>query len=78
MPKKSSVCLKCGIYIEFVETKNGKFMPVNPILLTFITPAGEIKKGYIPHWSTCNDPDYFRKKAHKIAIQSVKKKAVDN
>ena len=60
-PKQSVVCKKCGIYIEFIKTARGKFMPVDPKLITVVDQQGNTHKGYIPHWATCPNADDFRK-----------------
>lgn len=73
MPK----CKACGKEIKFIETENGKKMPVDAEEVTIISKDGqvyngeklaiihvgngEIKAGHIPHWSTCSSPDQFRK-----------------
>ena len=61
-PSQPTTCKKCGIYIEFIKTKKGKYMPVEPKIVTIIDDEGNIHKGYIPHWAVCSDADYFRKK----------------
>lgn len=68
MPKKeekfrrSSTCRGCGVYIEFIKTKAGKDMPVDPLPVRVITEKGIIVEGFIPHWATCPQADKFRKK----------------
>lgn len=59
---KGSVCKKCGIYIEWIKTEKGKDMPVDPALVTIITEQGKTIKGFIPHWITCPQANFFRKK----------------
>jgi hypothetical protein len=65
MENKTLVCRGCGVYIEWVKTKSGKNMPVDPELVTIITKEGEVVRGYIPHWSTCPEANKFRKKGKK-------------
>ena len=60
--RKGGTCRGCGIYIEWIKTKAGKDMPVDPEGATIITEDGEVKKGFIPHWVTCPKADNFRKK----------------
>lgn len=63
MPIQSKVvCRACGVYIEWIKTKAGAMMPVDPALITIITEDGEMKKGFIPHWATCPHAEYFKKK----------------
>lgn len=73
MPK----CRACGKEIIFIETENGKKMPVDaekttivrqngkvetgPELKVIVNENGEMVAGYVPHWSTCTEPDKFRK-----------------
>jgi hypothetical protein len=59
--RKGSTCRGCGQYIEWIKTKAGKNMPVNPAEVTIITESGEVKKGFIPHWVTCSKADEFKK-----------------
>lgn len=56
-----SECKGCGEEIEWIETTNGKRMPVNPGKITVVTPRGEVVTGYVPHWSVCKAADQFRK-----------------
>ena len=54
---------KCGATIAFVTTTAGEKMCVDPGTKTIIDPhTGEVHKGFTPHWSTCKDPDFFRRK----------------
>ena len=54
---------KCGATIAFVTTTAGEKMCVDPGTKTIIDPrTGEIHKGFVPHWATCKDPDFFRRK----------------
>jgi len=62
MSKKGNVCKKCGVYIEWIKTENGKDMPVDPAEVTIITQDGKTVRGFIPHWVTCPNADDFRKK----------------
>lgn len=54
-------CRKCNTDIKFIKTEKGKNMPVDSRLVTIVTEDGKVVKGYIPHWATCSDPDYFRR-----------------
>jgi hypothetical protein len=58
----SVVCKKCGVYIEWIKTENGKLMPVDPELKTIVTKEGKTVRGYITHWSTCPNVNEFKKK----------------
>jgi len=60
--RKGGTCRGCGIYIEWIKTKAGKNMPVDPAGVTIITKDGEVKKGFIPHWATCPKASSFRYK----------------
>jgi len=75
--KKPTICKSCQQNIFFIETKNGKFMPVDAqmfvaqeddsrriiILTDGTTKRGVLRgdTGYIPHWSTCHNAGAFRK-----------------
>ena len=70
-------CDACGAPIFFITTKAGKFMPVDikltvaqeddpkmTLVLTDGTVQRGVKKGdagHIPHWSSCSDPNKFRR-----------------
>ena len=56
------ICKKCKAKIRWIRTKKLEWMPVDFKLITIITLEGEVVKGFIPHWATCNEPNYFRKK----------------
>lgn len=65
-PKGEAVtCRGCGLYIEWVKTKAGKWMPIDPEGVTVVTREGEVVKGFIPHWATCKDANKFRKEVRK-------------
>jgi len=51
----------CGVYIEWVKTKAGKSMPVDPAGVTIVTKEGETVRGYIPHWATCPKAKLFKR-----------------
>jgi len=36
-------------------------VPVDPEIVTIITPLGEYIKGYVPHHITCPDRDLFKR-----------------
>jgi hypothetical protein len=73
----STKCKACGKDIKFIETKNGKQMPVDAEMQiakepkdkgTFFMINGKTQTGikagecyYVPHWSTCTDPGKFKK-----------------
>lgn len=62
-----TTCSSCGVYIEFIKTIKGKSMPVDAEkLITVVTEKGEVVKGHIPHWVTCDKPEKFRKEAKRI------------
>jgi hypothetical protein len=48
-----AVCRACGAPLEWWQTPTGRALPMNP-MPTPETPA-------IAHWSTCTDPNRFRK-----------------
>jgi len=60
--RKGSVCQGCGIYIEWIKTKAGKNMPVDPAGVTVITADGRTVRGFIPHWATCPKANQFKNK----------------
>ena len=54
---------KCGMPIKWIKTLAEKDMCVDPGGGVVIDPAtGEVVRGFVPHWATCKDADYFRKK----------------
>lgn len=55
------ICKKCKAEIRWIKTEKGKWMPVDPKEITLISIEGKIIKGYMPHWATCPNADYFRK-----------------
>lgn len=71
-------CHACEKPIKFIQTKNGRMMPVDAELKvakedsglgTFFLVSGAVQKGitagqcyYIPHWSTCTNPAAFRRR----------------
>ena len=59
--RTGGVCKGCGVYIEWIRTKKGKNMPVEPDPINIITEEGETIEGFIPHWATCSSPNQFRK-----------------
>lgn len=56
-----SECRGCGEEIEWIETVNGKKMPVNPGKIVVVTSKGEVVTGQIPHWATCPKAQDFKK-----------------
>jgi hypothetical protein len=58
MPK----CKGCGEKIEWIETTNGKKMPVNPGKVMLVLSNGQVVTGQVPHWSTCVRAADFKKK----------------
>jgi len=58
-------CKGCGEEIEWIETKEGKKMPVNPGKVVVVTQDGRVVTGQVPHWSTCPRAADFRKKGAK-------------
>lgn len=45
-------CKGCGEEIEWIETKEGKRMPVNPGKVVVVTQDARVVTGQVPHWST--------------------------
>lgn len=66
------VCRGCGIYIEFIKMKSGKFMPVEPLPIKVITKNGQVVDGYIPHWQKCPKAGTFRKAKHCKTLDKIK------
>ena len=60
--RKGTTCKLCGVYIEWIKTKSGKNMPVDPTPATIITEDGRVYKGFVPHWVSCPNADEFRTK----------------
>lgn len=76
-PEESIPCQACRKPIKFITTKAGKLMPVDAKMEvakeekdkgTFFLVSGTTQTGikagqcyYVPHWSTCTNPDKFRK-----------------
>ncbi len=59
---KESICTGCGREIGWIKTVHGKDMPVDLRKVTIVTKEGETKRGFIPHWSTCEKANEFKKK----------------
>ena len=54
---------RCGMPILWIKTVADKNMCVDPGGGVVIDPkTGEVVRGFVPHWATCKDPDFFRKK----------------
>lgn len=60
-------CKGCGAEIIWVETTNGRKMPVDPTEVTIVTPVASrhsdkyrIVKGYTSHFATCPAAEWFR------------------
>jgi len=53
-------CKFCGAEIEFVESKAGRFIPVNKEYVTVVADSGTVIKGRVAHFATCPDADKFR------------------
>jgi len=58
-------CKGCGAEIEWIETTEGKRMPVNPEKVVVVTQDGKVVTGQVPHWATCPRAADFRKKGPK-------------
>ena len=57
---------KCHATISWIKTIAGENMCVDPGVKTIIDKqTGEVATGFTPHWATCKDPNYFRKKKGK-------------
>ena len=62
-PQNRCASPKCQSTISWVKTIAGENMCVDPGIKTIIdNNTGEVAKGFTPHWATCKDPDFFRKK----------------
>jgi hypothetical protein len=61
--KKTNVCRGCGVYIEWIKTAQGKWMPVEPKPITIVTKSGYTYSGYIPHWAVCPKADEFKNRS---------------
>ena len=62
-PKSTCASPKCQATITWIKTVAGKDMCVDPGGGVVIDPkSGEVVRGFVPHWATCKDADYFRKK----------------
>ena len=61
--KNTCASPKCQATITWIKTVAGKDMCVDPGGGVVIDPkSGEVVRGFVPHWATCKDADYFRKK----------------
>lgn len=57
-------CSACKAKIKWVETVNGKKMPLDakPFQAVQVREGiGEVIEVYTPHWATCPGADQFRK-----------------
>lgn len=59
--EKIQFCEGCQAPIIFIITVNKKRMPCQPEKKSFITPEGEMKRGYEPHWGYCPQAKDFKK-----------------
>ena len=65
-PQNRCASPKCQATISWVKTIAGENMCVDPGVKTIIdNDTGEVATGFTPHWATCKDPNYFRKKKGK-------------
>ena len=65
-PQNRCASPKCQATISWIETIAGENMCVDPGVKTIIDKnTGEVATGFTPHWATCKDPNYFRKKKGK-------------
>ena len=65
-PKSTCASPKCQGTIQWIKTIAGEKMCVDPGVKTIIdNDTGEVATGFTPHWATCKDPSYFRKKKGK-------------
>jgi len=55
-----SKCKKCQNDIEWVKTRAGKNMPVDPTKITVVTKEGDVVTGQESHFSTCPYANDFR------------------
>ena len=64
--KSTCASPKCQATIQWIKTIAGEKMCVDPGVKTIIDKnTGEVATGFTPHWATCKDPSYFRKKKGK-------------
>ncbi len=56
-----SFCKGCGVEIDWVQTANGKKVPVEKKRLNVVTDQGQVVVGRVSHFSTCPMADQFRK-----------------
>ena len=55
------LCKGCGQAITWIKmTPSGKAMPVNPSIVSIVTPDGQIVRGYVAHWTTCPKASDFK------------------
>ena len=65
-PESTCASPKCQATIQWIKTIAGENMCVDPGVKTIIdNDTGEVATGFTPHWATCKDPSYFRKKKGK-------------
>lgn len=55
-------CRGCGQEIDWIKTKRGSSMPVDPPLVTVVTLEGEVVRGHRSHFATCPKASKYRKK----------------
>ena len=55
-------CKGCGAEIEWIETTEGKRIPVNLGKVVVLSQDGKVVTGQVPHWATCPRAADFRKK----------------
>lgn len=62
-PANVSACKACGQPMLWVVMKDtGAWMPLDPDVVTLISPEGEVIQGHRPHWMTCTNPGRFRRR----------------
>ena len=58
---RRDACKGCGREILWGKTKQGRWVPVDPKLITIFDEHGEVQVGHVPHHSTCPNVEEFRK-----------------
>ena len=58
---KTTACRSCGAEIIFLKTEKGKLIPVDAETVTEGDELFDSKGGHVSHFSTCDDPERFRR-----------------
>lgn len=62
----TSICKSCGASIIWLETFQGKKMPVDAkpekrVVINARTGLAHVLDAYMPHWATCPKADHHRR-----------------